>query len=139
MLLSNRNNLFDEMFQDPFFTRPFENSSSQIMKTDVHEKDGNYLIEMELPGYSKEDVTADLKEGYLTIQAEKKENKDENDEKGNWVRRERYTGKCSRSFYVGTDVSKENIKAAFADGILKLMIPKQTPAEIEEQTRIAIE
>ena len=78
MLLANRNyNLFDEMFKDPFFTRSFENSSTQIMKTDIHDKDGNYIIEMELPGYAKEDIKADLKDGYLTITASKNETKEE--------------------------------------------------------------
>ena len=78
MLLANRNyNLFDEMFKDPFFTRPFENSSTQIMRTDIHDKDGNYMIEMELPGYAKEDIRADLKDGYLTITASKNETKEE--------------------------------------------------------------
>ena len=69
MLLANRgfNNLFDDMFNDPFFTRSYDRSSSQIMKTDIHEKEGNYLVEMELPGYNKADIKADLKDGYLTI------------------------------------------------------------------------
>ena len=78
MLLANRNyDLFDEMFKDPFFTRPFENASSQIMKTDIHEQDGNYLIEMELPGFAREDIKADLKNGYLTITAEKNQTNEE--------------------------------------------------------------
>ena len=93
MLLANRNyNLFDEMFKDPFFTRSFENSSTQIMKTDIHDKDGNYIIEMELPGYAKEDIKADLKDGYLTITASKNETKEEKDAKVNSIRKERYTG-----------------------------------------------
>ena len=75
MLLANRNfnNLFDDMFRDPFFTRPFENASSQIMKTDIHDKEGNYIVDMELPGYKKEDIKADLKNGYLTISASRDE------------------------------------------------------------------
>ncbi len=121
MLLANRNSsLFDEMFRDPFFSRPFENASSQIMKTDIHEKDGNYIIEMELPGYAKEDIKADLKDGYLTITATKNETKEEKDAKGNCVRKERYTGSCNRSFYVGDQVTQEDIKAAFKDGVLAL-------------------
>ena len=141
MLLANRNyNLFDEMFKDPFFTRPFENSSTQIMKTDIHEKNGNYMIEMELPGYVKEDIKADLKDGYLTITASKNETKEEKDSKGNCIRKERYTGTCNRSFYVGKELTQEDIKAAFSDGILRLSIPKEVPKAIEEQPRyIAIE
>lgn len=139
MLLANRNSLFDEMFQDPFFSRPFENTSTQIMKTDVHEKDGNYLIEMELPGYKKENITADLKDGYLCINANKDESKEEKDDKGNCICHERYTGSCSRKFYVGKDVAKDDIRAEFADGVLKLSVPKENPQVIEEASRIMIE
>lgn len=140
MLLANRNyNLFDDMFRDPFFSRPFENASSQIMKTDIHEKDGNYLIEMELPGYAKEDIKADLKDGYLTISAVRNETKEEKDAKGNCVRKERYTGSCNRSFYVGEQVSQDDIKAAFTDGILRLQVPKDVPKAIEQPKLITIE
>ena len=97
MLLSSRN-LFNDFFKDPFFERPFENASSQIMKTDIHEKDNNYLVEMELPGYNKEDIKADLKDGYLTISATRKDSEEEKDSKGNCIRKERYTGSCNRSF-----------------------------------------
>lgn len=140
MLLANRNyNLLDEMFRDPFFTRPFENASSQIMKTDIHEKDGNYIIDMELPGYKKEDIRADLKDGYMTITATRNETKEEKDAKGNCIRKERYTGSCNRSFYVGEQVSQEDIKAAFKNGVLSLIVPKEAPKVIEEPKFIAIE
>ena len=139
MLLANRNyNLFDDMFRDPFFSRPFENASSQIMKTDIHEKDGNYLIEMELPGYAKEDIKADLKDGYLTISAVRNQTKEEKDAKGNCVRKERYTGSCNRSFYVGDRVTQEDIKAAFKDGILSLQVPKDVPKAVEQPKLITI-
>ena len=142
MLLANRNfnNLFDDMFSDPFFTRSYDHTSSQIMKTDIHEKDGNYLVEMELPGYAKEDIKADLKDGYLTITASRNETKEEHDSKGKCIRKERYTGSCNRSFYVGKELTQDDIKAAFSDGILRLSIPKEVPKAIEEQPRyIAIE
>ena len=140
MLLANRNyNLFDEMFKDPFFTRPFENASSQIMKTDVHDKDGNYIIDMELPGYDKEDIKADLKDGYLTISANKVETKEEKDAKGNCLRKERYTGSCNRSFFVGKQISQEDVKASFNNGILTMTIPKEAPKAIEEPKYIMIE
>lgn len=140
MLLANRNSsLFDEMFRDPFFTRPFENASSQIMKTDIHEKDGNYIIEMELPGYAKEDIKADLKDGYLTITATKNETKEEKNAKGNCVRKERYTGSCNRSFYVGDQITQEDIKAAFKDGVLALKVPKEAPKAVEQPKLITIE
>lgn len=138
MLLANRNNLFDEVFRDPFFTRPFEGVSSQIMKTDIHEKDGNYMIEVELPGYQKEDIQADLKNGYLTITASKDTTSEEKDAKGNCIRKERYTGSCNRSFYVGK-VTKEDIKASFKDGVLNLTVPKDAPKAIEESKCITIE
>ena len=136
MLLANRNyNLFDEMFKDPFFTRPFENSSTQIMKTDIHEKNGNYMIEMELPGYVKEDIKADLKDGYLTITASKNETKEEKDSKGNCIRKERYTGTCNRSFYVGEQVTQDDIHASFKDGILSLQVPKDIP-KVEDSPKL---
>ena len=139
MLLANRNSVFDEMFRDPFFTRPFENISTQVMKTDVHEKDGNYLLEIELPGYAKEDISADLENGYLVIQAAKKNEKNEKDEKGNCIRCERYSGSCQRSFYVGKEVKKENIKAGFNNGILQIVIPKLTEKAVEKSSKIMIE
>lgn len=140
MLLANRNyNLFDDFFRDPFFSQPFERTSSQIMKTDVHERDGNYIIEMELPGYKKEDIKADLKDGYMTISATKNETKEEKDAKGNCIRKERYTGSCNRSFYVGKQVSQEDIKAAFKDGVLRLEVPKEAQKVIDEPKWIAIE
>lgn len=140
MLLANRHyNLFDDMFRDPFFSRPFENASSQIMKTDIHEKDGNYMIEMELPGYAKEDIKADLKDGYLTISAVRNQTKEEKDAKGNCVRKERYTGSCNRSFYVGDNVTQDDIKAAFKNGILALQVPKDAPKAVEQPKLITIE
>lgn len=136
MLLANRHyNLFDEMFKDPFFTRSYDSTSSQIMRTDVHDKDGNYVIEMELPGYAKEDIKADLKDGYLTISATRNETKEEKDAKGNCIRKERYTGSCNRSFYVGDQVTQEDIKASFKDGILALQVPKEVQ-KIEEQPKL---
>ncbi len=138
MLLANRHyNLFDEMFKDPFFTRSYDSASTstQIMRTDVHDKDGNYVIEMELPGYAKEDIKADLKDGYLTISATKNETKEEKDAKGNCIRKERYTGSCNRSFYVGDQVTQEDIKASFKDGVLALQVPKEIQ-KIEEQPKL---
>lgn len=140
MLLANRNyNLFDEMFKDPFFTRSFGNSSTQIMKTDIHDKDGNYMIEMELPGYAKEDIKADLKDGYLTITASRNETKEEKDAKGNCIRKERYTGTCNRSFYVGEQITQDDIHAAFKDGVLSLQVPKDMPKVEDAPKLITIE
>ena len=141
MLLANRgiNTLFDDMWNDPFFTRSYERSSSQVMRTDIHEKDGNYVVEMELPGYAKEDIKADLKDGYLTITAHKNETKEEKDAKGNCIHKERYTGTCNRRFYVGEELTQEDIKAAFTDGVLKLQFPKEVKKQEEQPKLITIE
>ena len=126
MLFGNRAfDLFDEMFRDPFFGRTYDNADTQIMKTDVQENDQAYVIDMELPGYAKEDVKAELKDGYLTITANKNQNNDQKDANGRYIRRERYTGTCKRTFYVGESVNQEDIKAGFKDGILRLAIPKK--------------
>ena len=134
MLLTNRAfDLFDEMFNDPFFTRSYQPAvTSQIMKSDVQEKANEYLVDIELPGYDKEDVKAELKDGYLTISANHEDKKEEKDEKGKFIRKERYTGTCKRSFYVGEQIRQEDVKAAFKNGILRLSIPKQ-PAQVEAE------
>lgn len=140
MLLTNRGfNLIDDMFNDPFFTTSYDRTSTQIMKTDIHEKDGNYMIAMELPGYAKEDIKADLKDGYLTITAHKNETKEEKDAKGKCIHKERYTGTCNRSFYVGDEISQEDIKAAFKDGVLHLTFPKEIQRQEEQPKLITIE
>ena len=121
-------NLFDEIFDDPFFRTPnpvFGKREKNLLKTDVREKDGNYELVMDLPGYRKEDVKAQLENGYLTITASRGVNKDEVDNEGNYIRRERYSGQCSRSFYVGENLKQEDIKAKFQDGVLQLTFPKE--------------
>lgn len=136
MLMPRRNlglDLFDEMFDDSFF-RGNENYSS-MMKTDVSEKDGNYLLEMDLPGFSKDEVRAQLHDGYLTIQAQKNESNDKKDENGKYIFRERRTGSCSRTFYVGDHITQQDIKASFENGTLKLTFPKMTPEKIEAQKK----
>ena len=128
-------NMFDDFFKDPFFTR---NNSVKVMKTDIQEKDNNYVLDMDLPGYDKEDIKAQLKNGYLTITAQKNTSNDEKDEEGNYIRRERYCGKCSRSFYVGDSIKEEDIKANFKNGILTIEFPKEAEKKVEEQTYIPI-
>ncbi len=127
--------LWDEMFRDPFFTE----SESKLMKTDIKEKKDKYLIDIDLPGYEKDSIKIEIQDGYLTIHA--KVNKEENDEeKGKYVRKERYTGECSRSFYVGDNVKEEDIKAKFVNGTLKLEIPKkEDKKELPEKKYIPIE
>ena len=123
MMIPRRNHfdLFDEMFRDPFF----EETESKVMKTDIKEKKDKYLIEIDLPGYEKEDIKMEISDGYLTVHASV--NKEVNDEKdkGKYVRKERYVGECSRSFYVGDEVTENEIKAKFKNGTLTIEIPKK--------------
>ena len=124
MLMPRRNDfdLFDEMFNDPFFTRKPE---VKLMKTDIREKDNAYLVDIDLPGYEKGDIKISVEDGYLTVSAKKESNDEEKDDKGNFIRRERFSGECSRSFYVGEDIEAEDVKASFKNGILTLDIPKK--------------
>lgn len=137
MLIPRRNyglNLFDEFFNDPFFTGSAEKNSDRklpMMRTDITEKDGNYLMEIELPGFKKEDIKAELKDGYLTISAEQDSSDENKDDKGTVIHRERYTSSCKRTFYVGEQTRQEDIKAAFEGGVLKLRLPKDAP-KLEE-------
>lgn len=135
MMLNRRNygyNLFDELFKDPFFTNSYEQSDTSLMKTDIQEKNDYYMLDIELPGYQKENVQAELKDGYLTITASRTE-ETSSDDNSRYLRRERFAGTCKRSFYVGDQVEQEDIKAGFKDGILKICIPKEIPKKIEEK------
>lgn len=139
-------NLFDELFNFPtvddfWGKRSFQNvnNTTAMMKTDVKEKENGYEVAIDLPGFKKEEVTAKLEDGYLTISAQKDVNNDEKDEDGKYIRRERYTGQCRRSFYVGEAVEDNEIKAKFEDGILKLEIPKKDVKAVEQKKYIAIE
>ena len=109
-------------------------------KTDIKDNGKEYVLEAELPGFKKEDVQAELKDGYLTVNAETKTETSESDEKkGTWVRKERFEGKCSRTFYVGEDVKEEDIKARFENGTLVIDVPKPQPQpKLEEKKTIAI-
>lgn len=136
--------LFDDFFDD--FARParsvarYSTPTTNVMKTDVKEDEHGYELNIELPGYKKEDVKAQLNDGYLTISAETNRSNDQKDENGKYIRRERYCGTCSRSFYVGEDITEEDIKAKFENGILKLTVPKKEAApEVKENKYIAIE
>ena len=135
-------NLFDDWmdFSFPAFDKTtFGTNARNMMRTDVKESDHDYELDIELPGYQKEDVKAQLKDGYLTIQAAKNVNNDQKDEKGNYIRRERYSGSMSRSFYVGEGVKETDIQARFENGVLKLNVPKTEPKKVEESKYITIE
>lgn len=138
MKLLPRMSLFDDAFER-FFDEPmFSRYAVSEMKTDIHEKDGNYLLSIELPGYRKEDIHIDMKDGYLNVCANRDENKEEKDAKGNIIRQERYSGSLSRSFYVG-DIREEDVKAKFENGELMITFPSvRTPIE-ETKKSIMIE
>ena len=128
--------LFDGMFDD-LFNAPFI-STNTAMRTDIHENENGYTLDIELPGYKKEDVMIDLEDGYLNISAKHETSDEERDAKGNVVRNERYFCSCSRSFYVGNKITEEDIRAKFDNGILEISIPKETK-KIETKKTISIE
>lgn len=128
----------DNVFDDDFFM-DFKNEKA-IGKTDIKELKDNYLLEVELPGFTKEDIKAEVNNGYLVITAEHNNNKEEKDEEGRYIRKERYSGQCMRNFYVGEGLKEEDIKAKFENGILKLEVPKKEPEKkVEEKKYIQIE
>ena len=138
--------LFDEMmsfpFGDEFFGKKnplYGKNAKNMMKTDVKETDGTYEVDIDLPGFKKDEISAKLENGYLTVSAAKGLDKDEKDKKGKYIRRERYAGAMSRSFYVGDSVTQDEIKARYEDGILKLSVPKKDAKAVEKNDCIAIE
>ena len=140
-------NLFDDFmdfpFNDDFWGRKnplYGKNAKRMMKTYIRETEGSYELDVDLPGFKKDEIKASLENGYLTISAAKGLDKDEKDKDGKYIRQERYAGAMSRSFYVGDEVTQEDIKAKYEDGILKLSIPKKEkkPA-VEQDNHIAIE
>ena len=140
--------MFDDFMRDfPFFDENAGNKiekklygrhAKNMMKTDIKEQEDGYELEMDLPGFTKDEITAELKDGYLTISASKGLDKDEQEkETGKYIRRERYAGNLSRSFYIG-DVKQEDVKAAFKNGILSISVPKEDKKAKEEKKYITI-
>ena len=145
MLMPTRRNFFNNLMADPFDAffdsafAPAPKSSSSLMRTDIKEHEDGFELTIDLPGFKKEDVQAELKDGYLTVSAETKSESDDSDKKGTWVRKERFTGTCSRTFYVGEDVEESDIKARFENGTLVVDVPKKQPQpKLEEKKTIAI-
>lgn len=139
-----RPSIFNHSFTDDFFndifSSPFgKEGTTTLMNTDIQDLGNAYQLEIELPGYDKSDVKAHLEDGYLTITANKEEKKEEKSENGKYIRKERYSGSCQRSFYVGEGLKEEDVKASFENGILKLSFPKQTQQTIEKKKYISIE
>lgn len=139
-------NLFDDFFNEPFAMMNamqthnplYGKHGKNIMKTDVRETDKGYELDVDLPGFRKDEVKVDVSDGYLTISAAKELDKDEK-KHGKYIRRERYAGQCTRSFYVGDGVEPNDVSAKFEDGILKISLPKAAQKEIPSSTSVTIE
>ena len=139
--------LFDDFFDDDFMRFPvwggrnplYGKHAKNLMKTDVRETENTYEVDIDLPGFKKDEIDVDLKDGYLTISASKGLDRENEEKKGRYIRQERYMGQCSRSFYVGGSVRPEDVSAKFEDGILRVTLPKNTPKQLEAKNTIAIE
>ena len=139
--------LFDDDWMDFPFEREFFGKKNPLygkhaknmMKTDVRETENGYEVDIDLPGFKKDEINAKLENGYLTVSASKGLDKDEKDKEGKYIRQERYAGAMSRSFYVGEDVTQEDIKAKYENGILKLSLPKKEAKAVEQKRYIEIE
>ena len=140
-------NLFDDFFDDFPMPREFRNMDRRLygknaareMKTDVHEHEDHYEVDIDLPGFKKDEITLSLENGYLTVSAAKGVDKDEKDKKGKLIRQERYAGSLQRSFYVGDSLTETDITARFENGVLSLGIPKQEARKLPEKKVIMIE
>ena len=136
-------NLFNDDWMDFGFPEVdkalYGKHANNVMKTDVKETDTGYEVDIDLPGFKKDEINAQLDNGYLTISAAKGLDKDEKDKKGKYIRKERYAGAMSRSFYVGEGITQEDIKAKYEDGILRLSVPKKEKKAVENNKYIAIE
>ena len=128
MMIPRRNDfdLLSEMFRDPFF----DERESRVMKTDIKEKKDKYIIDIDLPGYEKENIKLEVEDGYLTVHATIDSDKEDKEE-GKYVRKERLVGECSRSFYVGENVKEDEVKASFKNGTLKLVVSKKDQKELD--------
>jgi HSP20 family protein len=136
-------NVFDD-FMDGFddmmnFSPLYGKRGRNLMKTDVRDVNDHYELDIDLPGFKKDEIHAELENGYLTISAQKGVDKDEKDKEGHYIRRERSYGTCSRTFYVGDNVTEQDVKAKYENGILQLSIPKKDVPKVEQKKMIAIE
>ncbi len=137
-------NVFDDLmndFDDVFSARNplYGKHARNMMKTDVRDVGDHYELDIDLPGFKKDEIHAQLENGYLTISASKGVDKDEKDQKGQYIRRERTFGQCARSFYVGEGVTEADVKAKYENGILELSVPKKEPQKVDNKKYIAIE
>lgn len=138
-----RPSIFERDFLDSFmndFAQPARaRFIERTMKTDIKELEKEYELSIELPGYKKEDIKMELKEGYLNISAKTEVEKENVEENGKYVHKERYSGSCNRKYFVGHDIEQQDIKAKFSDGILKVVIPKKEEKKLEEEKYIKID
>ena len=136
-----RESLFDDGWMDFPFERDFwgGKNAKNMMKTDIREHDNGYEVDIDMPGFKKDEISLELENGYLTVSAAKGLDKDEQDKKGKYIRRERYAGAMQRSFYVGDTLTQEDIKAKYDNGILSISIPKKDAKAVETKKTIAIE
>jgi len=141
-----RENMFDDWFDFPDFSdldkterKLYGKRADRLMKTDVHEHEDHYEVDIDLPGFTKDEITIELNEGYLTVSAAKGLDKDQNDKKGKLIRQERYAGAMQRSFYVGEELTVEDVKASFKHGVLSLSLPKKEAKAVPEKKTIMIE
>ena len=135
-------NLFDDFFES--VPNPIKAvrqiTVPQVMRTDIKENDKGFTLSIDLPGYKKEDITAEIKDGYLSVSAKTSEENEEKDDEGVYIKRERTFGSCSRNFYIGEEIEETEVKAKFEDGILKVFVPKKEVApQVEERKYISIE
>lgn len=128
-------NLFDDMLFD---SNRKGRHYPEIMKTDLKEDENEYTLEIDVPGYKKEDIKIELDNGYITVSAKTEKTTDESDKKSNYIHKERYFGECSRSYYVGDNITEEDIKASFKNGTLCIMVPKKEVKKLEEKKYIDI-
>ena len=136
--MTNRLEFFDPFFED-FFGKEYKRTSNELMKTNIKDEGDHYSFEVELPQVKKENVKVSVEDGYMTIYAEYNNSENEKNSNGKYIRRERYYGSTSRSFYVGEGIHQEDVKASFDNGELKIVVPKEAPKQVEENKFIPIE
>ena len=136
MLVPKKRSFFDEVFNDDVV---FSRRENKMMRTDIKEKDGNYIFTIDVPGVEKENIDIDLENGYLIVSSSMKKNVDEEEENGTYIYQERYSGECSRSFYVGEGIKEDDVKASFKNGILTISVPSNKEEKEEPKRKIQID
>lgn len=136
MMIPRKRSFFDDVFDDSIFSRK---ELKQFMKTDIEEKDGNYIFTIDVPGVEKSNIDIDLENGYLTVSANTKTEVNDEKEDGKYIYKERYCGECSRTYFVGEEIKEDDVKAAFKNGILTITVPAEKEKIDEPKKRIQID